>query len=108
MKKLSVAIMGLCLIASSPAFATNWKKEYCGNQDYIPAGHKYPHLHCGKDFYTYSKSSSNHTNMVNGDQVFCGKVATTLENIIALPPPTDGKAAMQASVQSVSDDHCAR
>jgi hypothetical protein len=106
MKFGALIVVGLALIAATPAQAENWKKNFCGNQDYIPAGGKYPHLHCGSDFYTYSASSSKHVNMAQGDKVDCAKVRSTIDTIKALDPNTAGKADMQASTVSVGQAYC--
>jgi hypothetical protein len=105
-RKFGWLTLGALLFAVTPAHAENWKKNYCGNQDYIPAGNKYPHLHCGTSFYTYSKLSSSHVNMVNGDQVLCAKVNSTIAEIQNLPDVIAGKQAMLTSVQSVKDTYC--
>ena len=106
MKKLAALTLSTLVLAASPAYAVDWKKQYCGGQEYIPSGSKYPHLHCGKDFYTYSKTSSNHANMVNGDQANCGIVRSTIDNIKALPDSTAGKTDMLNSVLSMARDYC--
>jgi hypothetical protein len=35
-----------------------------GKDVFIPSNNKYPHIHIGKDFITYSKAPSNHMYMV--------------------------------------------
>jgi len=63
----------LILFNQSVAFATDWKKQYCNNNAYIAIdgtniGSKYPHLHCDKNFFTYSPGkNSNRYNMNKGD-----------------------------------------
>jgi hypothetical protein len=60
--KMMIAGLGSLLIATS-AFA-NYSKSYCGGSEYLGnAGSKYPHLHCAKDHFTFSKTSSNHKNL---------------------------------------------
>lgn len=62
-----------------PAFAINYKKDYCGGAEYVGnAGGKYPHLHCTKDIFTLSRSKTDHINLHNRPN--CNKVAEILSD----------------------------
>ncbi len=62
MKTLLVitVLASLLLLAN----AVNYKKEFCGNQEYVGnPGSKYPHLHCGKGHLTVSRTHKQHYNV---------------------------------------------
>lgn len=77
MKHLMTVLGALIALAVTAQTAqANLKKDYCSNQTYYTDsgaddGNTYPHLHCGKNFLTYS-SGSNHYNFVVGDQLKTG------------------------------------
>ena len=101
MKHLMIAFGALMVMAlgSQTAQAASLKKDYCSNQEFYTNtgaddGSRYPHLHCGKNFLTYSASSSKHYNFVVGDSLKTGTAgsacykaveqsASTLKGIIA-------------------------
>jgi len=77
MNKLPLMTLALSVLLTTTALAVNYKKDYCGNQEYVGnTGSRYAHLHCGKDFFTLSKTSSNHINF-NG-RGNCNKVDEVL------------------------------
>ena len=48
------------LVAPTGAAALNYKKEYFSNKAYVGnSANKYPHLYCGKGFFTVA-TSRNH------------------------------------------------
>jgi len=47
-----------------------------GNDVYVPAGNRYPHIHIGNGFVVYSKSKNNHTYLVQGDNVYANRCQT--------------------------------
>ncbi|QJR15127.1 hypothetical protein [Usitatibacter palustris] len=60
----AACVLGLAVSASASA---NFKKTYCGNVEYVGnPGNTYPHLHCDKDFVTYSDTKTKHRNLVDG------------------------------------------
>jgi len=64
---LTVSVSLASLAFAGVAEAKSAKSTYCGNQDYYTnsgdnEGGTYPHLHCGKDWITYSKNSNQHYN----------------------------------------------
>lgn len=73
-------IIAIAAIAIVPMTAlANYKKDYCGNQDYVGnTGAKYAHLHCGKSFFTLSRSAKDHINF-NG-RGNCNKVTEVLDD----------------------------
>ncbi len=113
MKTSIIAIMVLGLsLASMPAMAkkNNYKKDYCSSQDYVGnSSNKYPHLHCGRGFYTYSKGkdSSQHANMVSSGQAMCGIAGTVQTQIHDLDAKTVAdKDAMVTSIDDFVSDFC--
>ena len=59
---LIVSLFAVILMLSVEA--VNFKKDYCNNQEYVGnPGNKYPHLHCGKNFLTLSRTKKNHLNL---------------------------------------------
>ena len=57
--------------------AVNIKKTYCGNNEFLGnRPNKYPHLHCGKNFITFSRGRFKHDNL----QGRCNKVQQILAN----------------------------
>jgi len=59
-------------------FANNIEKN--GVDVFVPAANIYPHIHMGKNFITYSKSSSNHSELCRGDQVFKERINTAQQD----------------------------
>ncbi len=71
--KIALVLAALVLVSA----AVNFKKQYCGNQEYVGnPGHKYPHLHCGKNFLTLSRDSNRHTGLIER----CNKIKEILED----------------------------
>eukprot|EP01040_Poterioochromonas_malhamensis_P017639 gene17639-20333_t len=64
--------------------ALNPKNEFCQNQEFVP-DNVYPHVHCGKNFMTYSVSGSNKDYLIQGTEYFCSRIDKALEKIAALP-----------------------
>ena len=56
----------------------NYMKKYCGNSIYIPHGNRYPHLHCGKDFFTLSVKKKVKEPFVTAHGVDCKRVKKVL------------------------------
>ena len=91
----SLFVLGLViLVLTSCADVVNYKKDYCGNEEYVGNnGNKYPHLHCGRNFLTLSRSKTNHNNL----QGKCNKV----EEILADPDYYYGSAANSTAITIV-------
>ena len=58
--------------------AANYRKTYCNNNEYIPRGDRYPHLHCGSNFFLLSISKNNHKYFGKGTALLCGNVKQVL------------------------------
>ncbi len=72
--KFLFIVLSLALL---PGLAmANYKRDYCGGNEFI--GGDYPHLHCGKNFFTLSRSRSDHINF-NGRHN-CKKVQEVLSD----------------------------
>ena len=73
-------IVTIAVIAILPMTAlANYKKDYCGNKEYVGnTGAKYAHLHCGKSFFTLSRSAKDHINF-NG-RGNCNKVTEVIDD----------------------------
>jgi hypothetical protein len=76
--------------------SAGYKKDYCGNNEFIPS-EIYPHVHCGKDFYTWSQTSNKHDNMVTKDGFQC----KTLDKVKDLIP--NGDKMSLANRQAIMD-----
>ncbi len=104
-----VALSALVLVAvPALAQATDYKKVYCGKKEYVGnPSNKYPHLHCGSNFYTYSKGSNDHLNMVGKKGPQCGTARNAQEQIHDLDASTvQDKPAMVTSVDSFVAGEC--
>ena len=64
MRKLVIAA-GFGAVLIPAAAVANYKTQYCGGVEYVGQadGNKYPHLHCNKDYLTFSYSKNNHRNL---------------------------------------------
>lgn len=40
-----------------------------GRDTFVPVNNRYPHIHIGDGFVVYSKTSSNHMELIRGDAV---------------------------------------
>ncbi|PLY42103.1 hypothetical protein CSZ94_12030 [Janthinobacterium sp. ROICE36] len=85
-KIMAVTFVLAALTVAGSAHADDYKKNYCSNQAYVAGASKYPHLHCDKDFFVYSSSSSKHTDMARGDVQYCSNTRAVLDEIKALGP----------------------
>lgn len=47
---------------------------------FVPYKNNYPHIHINKDFVTYSKSSSNHAYLIQGDQAYKERTETAKQD----------------------------
>ena len=73
---MKLPLIALCLLSFIliNAVEANYKKDYCGNQEYVTRGDRYPHLHCDKDFIVLSNSKSDHDDLARGDIVYCARI----------------------------------
>lgn len=89
-------------------------RKYCKNADgvvqdgekFVP-GLKYPHLHCNKDFLTYSVTGNNHDNLIKGEKANCAIFGNVLLEINALAD-SEGKTDMNNIVTTVRNDWCSQ
>ena len=96
---LSLVILVLAILTE----AVNFKKDYCGNQDYVGNnGNKYPHLHCGKSFLTLSRSRKRHNNL----QRRCNKVLEILNNWKYYYGRAKQPCAITTVLQNYYNDKC--
>ena len=71
---LGLAILVLGVLTE----AVNYKSDYCGNQEYVGNdGGRYPHLHCGSNFLTFSRGKKKHDNL----QGKCDKVLEIIDYV---------------------------
>ena len=96
---LSLAILVLGVLAKP----VNYKKDYCGNQDYVGNnGNKYPHLHCDKSFLTLSRSSTKHDKL----QGRCNKVLEILNDWENYYGRANDPAAITNVLRKYHNDDC--
>ena len=76
---MKLPLIALCLLSFIliNAVEANYKKDYCGNKEYVLRGDRYPHLHCGKGFFTLSYKRGQHVNFVDNG-VVCSRVNKVL------------------------------
>lgn len=104
MLKLTMATVVMAVTMSTAAFA-NYKKDYCGNQDYVGnTGARYAHLHCGKSFFTLSKTSTSHINF-NG-RGNCNKVNDVLADKQNYYGTAANMAAITTALEAYKTDGC--
>ena len=78
---MKLPLIALCLLSFIliNAVEANYKKDYCGNKEYVIRGDRYPHLHCGKNFFTLSYSGGNkHVNFIGKKGVMCNNINKVL------------------------------
>ena len=88
---LGVATVIASLTLSPDAMAQSYKATYCGGNDYITnqgpgPGKYYPHLHCMANVITYSASSTNHKNLLDGGTFNRGQAITACQSGKAKEP----------------------
>lgn len=49
-----------------------------GRDVFVPSQNKYPHVHIGKDFIVWSKSPTNHTDLIRGSKVYEANIGNAL------------------------------
>jgi hypothetical protein len=99
MKTLTAAALSLFVLIPSVSYA-DLKSTYCGGKEYLGnPGNKYPHLHCGKDFITYSKKSDNHAEIMRGSQPSCERLRSTLD-------VEQGDGELRTALKKVGQDFC--
>jgi len=105
MRNRIVLILALLVTLPTAAFALNYKKDYCGNQDYVGnTGAKYPHMHCGKSFFTLSRSGNDHINF-NG-RPNCNKVDEVLADSQNQYGSATNPAAITTALQAYKAAGC--
>ncbi len=52
---------------------------------FVPSTNKYPHIHIGKNFVTFSASPTNHIYLCEGDMVYGNRI----DNVLAGRPTRD-------------------
>lgn len=104
---LTTALIAGSLVFSSGAFAKTAKAEYCNNQEYYTdtganAGGTYPHLHCGKNWITYSKgkSTNQHYNFYDGNGVNKGTA-----NSACSQADSQGSPNLKAKINTICNDY---
>jgi hypothetical protein len=104
LKRTTVVLLVLSVFLPVTAKAVNYKKDYCGNADYVGnTGAKYPHLHCGKSFFTLSKSTG-HINF-NG-RGNCNKVEEVLADKQNQYGTAADPGAITTALESYQGDGC--
>ncbi len=69
---LNILLVFGFVLSTLSLIAADYKKDYCGNKEFTPGGDdgsQHPHIHCGKDFYTWS--DTNKVNMVTNQGFQC-------------------------------------
>ena len=49
-----------------------------GKDIFVPSENKYPHVHISKDFIVWSKSPTNHTDLIRGSMVYKANIGNAL------------------------------
>jgi hypothetical protein len=101
---LTTSVSLASLAFAGVAEAKSAKSTYCDNQDYYTnsgdnAGDAYPHLHCGKDWITYSKNSNQHYNFYVGDSILDGKA-----NSACTQADAQDADKLKAKIKKMCDD----
>ena len=102
--KLPLALASGLLLLSSPVFA-DYAKDYCGSKEFLGnAANKKPHLHCGKNFFTWSKTDKNHKNLTDlpTGKAKKAKCSTALGDIVTDVNNTSGLANKQEVVDAIT------
>ncbi len=88
-RTFAIALCALLVSATLPhqAHAASYKKEYCGNADYVTnngpgndGGKIYPHLHCGSSWISFSANKNNHKNFLDGSSFKKGQAVEACQN----------------------------
>ena len=74
---MKLIVLALVLLSVIITTAVNYRKTYCNNNEYIPRGDRYPHLHCDSKFLLLSRSKNNHKYFGTGTAL-CGNVEQVL------------------------------
>ena len=90
--KIGAAIMLVLMISISyvPEASANFK-QYCGNQEFldINGGNNpkvKPHIHCGKDYLSYKKTSNNHINVCENNNCYAQRADRSCQEANAVKP----------------------
>ena len=111
--KFSLILFASLLLFAHEASA-NWIK-YCKEYQYEKQkkdifvgspGKNYPHIHCGKNFITFSESGSK-TYLASGDDVSCDRIKTLLATPKAFDFMKDSNQA-KALVMKLKNDFCSK
>ena len=81
-KKMKLIVLALVLLSVIITTATNYRKTYCNNNEYILRGDRYPHLHCGSNYFVLSRGQNDHKYFVNKKtgKALCKNVEEVLRN----------------------------
>ena len=64
-KKMKPIVLALVLLSVIITTAANYRKTYCNNNEYVLRGDRYPHLHCGSNFFVLSRGQNDHKYFVD-------------------------------------------
>ena len=106
MRKTILVLCIVSLLLPTAALAGNYKKAYCGNKEYLGnPGKKYPHLHCGKDFLTFSESAKKHLNL-HDVKAGCKRAANVISDKDINAKTTEDPQAITKAVKAFMDAEC--
>jgi hypothetical protein len=86
MRKLLIAACFGAALVPGIAWA-DYKKDYCGGVEYVGQddGNKYPHLHCGKNFLTFSYAANSYKNLAQ-NSIVANKKCNATDDLLNNPP----------------------
>ena len=113
--KISLILFASLLLFVHEASAINWIKKYCKAYQYErekeniyvgSPGKNYPHIHCKKNFITFSESGSK-SYLASGNDVSCDRIKTLLATPEAFDFMKDSNQA-KALVRKLKKDFCSK
>ena len=101
--KFIFALAALLLFAI--AVEADFKKDYCGRQEYVGIGRRgHAHLHCGDNWMVFTSGGGAHKDLVKNNQVRCAAINEITPDSYA-NESEDNKNAIKAALDSLKTDY---
>ena len=73
--KFILALAALSLLVIAVEAKLNFKKDYCGNKEYVGIGKRgHAHLHCGDNWMVFTSGGGKHKDLVKKNDVRCSAI----------------------------------
>ena len=106
--KLVFSLTALFLFMIAVEAKLNFKKDYCGNKEYVGIGKRgHAHLHCGDNWMVFTSGGGAHTDLVKKNQVRCPAINGITPDMYSKESQAD-RNAISGTLSKLKKDYCKR